>query len=139
MSVSAEEGRYDASYAMLSSAIYSSMGIYEPGTYIISASSLPDAASNMYDILGFVCDIPFVGDELPGYQYVEWGDWLLAIMPDTRFYVKLTEAETDIVVWEGELTSGSDDLYLGDDHAAYRGEMKPKLIGSSVFVYLAKK
>lgn len=53
--------------------------------------------------------------------------------------MRLTDAETNDIVWEGELTSGKDELYLGDDHAAYKVEMKPIINGAIYFVYLAKK
>lgn len=139
MAVSAEEGRYDAEYAAVSVGVYADLGVYAPGTYIISSSSLPDAGSNILDALSLICNIPIIGDEIPGCQYVEWGEKFLAIMPDVRYSVRLTDAETGDLVWEGELTSGQDDLYLGDDHSSYRVEIKPASPGVCYFVYLAKK
>ena len=138
MSAFAEEGRYDAEYAAVGLGVYADMGVYAPGTYIISSSDLPDAGSNILDELSFMCSIPFIGDKIPGCQYVDWGEKLLAVMPDVRYSVRLTDAETGDFVWEGELTSGQDDLYLGDDHSSYKVEMKPTS-GIIHFVYLARK
>lgn len=139
MSASAEEGRYDASYALVGLGTYADMGIYEPGTYIISASHLSDTGSNILDGLSFVCGIPILGDLIPGCQYVSWGESFLRVMPDTRYKFLLTDGETGAWVWEGELTSGKDELYLGDDHSCYRVKMKPANPFVSNFVYLAKK
>lgn len=138
MSAFAEEGRYDAEYAAVGLGVYADMGVYAPGTYIISSSDLPDAGSNILDELSFMCSIPIIGDKIPGCQYVDWGEKLLAVMPDVRYSVRLTDAETGDFVWEGELTSGQDDLYLGDDHSSYKVEMKPTS-GIIHFVYLARK
>ncbi len=140
MTVFAEEGRYDdAEYLEVNTIMYSNMGVYEPGTYIMSSSDLPDAASNMLDIISLWCSIPIVGDKIPGCQYVEWGEKFLAIMPDTTYNVRLTDTETGDIIWEGELTSGKDELYLGDDHSSYQVEMKMKSLGVCTFVYLVQK
>lgn len=136
----AEEGRYaDAKYLAVATITYSNMGIYEPGTYIISASNLPDVASNILDTMSFWCSIPIIGDKIPGCQYVEWAEKFLAIMPDTTYNVRLTDAETGDIIWDGELTSGQDELYLGDDHSSYQVEMKIKSSEVCTFVYLAQK
>lgn len=139
ISASAEEGRYDAEYKMVGLGVYTNMGVYYPGTYIISASHLPDTASNILDELNFVCGLPILGDIIPGCQCVPWAERFLRVMPDTTYCVKLTDGETGEWVWEGELTSGRDELYLGDDHSCYKVEMKPAIGGISNFVYLAKK
>lgn len=135
----AEEGRYDAKYTMVGLGTYADMGIYYPGTYIISASHLQDASSNMLDKLSFVCGLPILGDKIPGCQYVSWAEWFLRVMPDTTYCVRLTDGVTGEWVWEGKLTSGRDELYLGDDHSCYKVEMKPAISGITNFVYLAKK
>ena len=139
MSVSAEEGRYDVEYVSVGLGTYADMGVYDPGTYIISSSNLSDAASNILDTMSFVCNIPFIDKILPGCQYVEWGERFLKIIPDARYCVRLTDVDTGEMVWEGELTSGQDELYLGDDHSCYRVEMKPTISGVYNFVFLAKK
>ena len=115
------------------------MGVYAPGTYIISSSNLPDAGSNILDALNLICNIPIIGEKIPGCKYVEWGEKFLAIMPDVRYSVRLTDTETGDMVWEGELTSGRDDLYLGGDHSGYQVEIKPVSPGVFYFVYLAEK
>ena len=63
----------------------------------------------------------------------------LTILPDTTYTVRLIDAETGDIIWEGELTSGQDELYLGDDHSSYQVEMKMKSPGVCTFVYLAQK
>ena len=82
ISVYAEEGRYDAEYVEVNTILYSNMGVYNPGTYIISSSNLPDASSNILDVMSFVCNIPVVGDIISGCEYVEWGERFLAVLPD---------------------------------------------------------
>lgn len=135
----AEEGRYNAEYREVNTIAYGEMGIYNPGTYIISSSNLPDVSSNILNAVSFVCNIPIIGDIIPGCEYVEWGEKFLTILPDTTYSVRLTDAETGEIIWEGELTSGQDELYLGDDHSSYRVEMKMKPLGVCTFVYLAQK
>lgn len=139
ISVSAEEGRYDANYSLIGLGVYADMGIYYPGTYIISSSDLSDSANYILDNLNFICRIPIFGSKIPGCQYVKLGNLFLRVMPDTRFCVRLTDGETGEWVWEGELTSGQDELYLGDDHSCYRVEMKPAISAINCYVYLAKK
>lgn len=138
MSAFAEEGRYDAEYQFVGLNVYVDMGVYDPGSYIISSSDLSDAGSNILDSMNDICSIPIIGDKIPGCQYVEWGEKVLAVMPDVRYSVRLTDAETGDLVWEGELTSGQDDLYLGDDHSSYKVELKAPS-ATSHFVYLARK
>ena len=116
------------------------MGQYEPGTYIIASSSIPDAGSLMLDALNGMCSIPIIGDLIPGCEYVEWGNRLIMIMPDARFIVELRDADNpDDVIWSGELTSGIDDLYLGDDHRLYEVRLQSKPSGTTYFVQLVKK
>ena len=76
---------------------------------------------------------------IPGCEYVELGEKFLTILPDTTYTVRLIDAETGDIIWEGELTSGQDELYLGDDHSSYQVEMKMKSPGVCTFVYLAQK
>ena len=138
--VYAEDGRYSGSYAMIPSGFPASMGQYEPGTYIIASSSIPDAGSMILDELNGICSIPLIGDKIPGCEYVEWGNRLIKIMPDARFIVELRDADNPSdVIWSGELTSGKDDLYLGDDHRLYDVRLQSKTLGTTYFVQLVRK
>lgn len=60
MSAFAEEGRYDAEYVLLGLNVYVDMGVYDPGSYIISSSDLSDAGSNILDSMKDICKLPII-------------------------------------------------------------------------------
>ena len=137
--VYAADDRFEgAKYGMVVSFAWADMGIYAPGQYVISCSTTSDAGSNILDSLSFVCDIPLVSNILP-CQYVDVAEYFLKVMPETTFEVRLKDPVSGSEVWSGELTSGVDELWLGEDHESYKVELKAKNNTSGVWVYLAKR